>query len=194
MIAPSQAPLDRARGRLAKGPMRSLLLLLLASLGCGGPAPVAADSGTPAQAKGPTKVGYDIRRLRPRNEETLAAMFERMRAQTLADDKFAAVLFSADWCEPCRRLDIELGNMHPREAIGHVRIFEIKEEDWEAATRMNEVNALRTKWTPTINAYPVLVLLDEKGERIEEMQDAQDRLEHEGVEPTLPNWFGALKG
>ena len=140
----------------------------------------------------PASIGYDVRRLRPRNEETLAQMFERLRTAAVAEGKFAAVLFSADWCEPCRMLDLEFGNTHPAAAIGHVRIFEIKEEDWEAATRMNEVNALRTKWVPTINQYPVLVVLDEKGERIEEMQEATDRLEHAGQEPTLPTWFAAL--
>lgn len=140
----------------------------------------------------PKKVGYDLRRLRPRNGETLVSMFERMHKAAMAEGKHGAILFSADWCEPCRRLDLELGNMHPADKIGHVRIFEIKEEDWEQATRMNEVNAMRTRWTPTINAYPVLVLLDDKGDRIEEMQEAKDRLEHEGTEPTLPNWFAVL--
>ena len=160
--------------------------------GCGGESAPDAPPAS-AEAKAPAEIGYDTRRLRPRNEETLAAMFERLRRTAVKDGKFAAVLFSADWCEPCRRLEIELGNMHPPSDIGHLRIFEIKEEDWEAATRMNEVNALRTRWTPTINQYPVLVVLDEKGERIEEMQQATDRLEHEGVEPTLVNWFKALQ-
>jgi len=154
------------------------------------PAPASDEA---SEASAPKKVGYDIRRLRPHNEETLAVMFERLRLATVKEGKYAAILFSADWCEPCRRLDLELGNMHPAEAIGHIRIFEIKEEDWEAATRMNEVNALRPRWTPTLAQYPVLVLLDENGDGIEEMHDAKERLEHEGVDPTLPNWFAALK-
>ena len=178
--------------------MRRLLSLTLSFAtfglsGCGGESPAQAGEAAAKQAK-PRKVGYDIRRLRPRNEEPLAEMFDRLRAAALEEGKHAAVLFSADWCEPCRRLDLELGNMHPADAIGHVRIFEIKEEDWERVTRMNEVNALRTRWEPTINQYPILVLLDAEGKKIEEMQEAKDRLEHEGTEPTLPNWFAAVKG
>ncbi len=175
------------------------LCLALTPLSCGGDSQAkdgdAAPATEPAKLKAkPKKVGYDLRRLRPNNDEPLAAMFERLRKAAIDDGKFAAVLFSADWCEPCRLLDLEFGNMHPADAIGHVRILEIKEEDWEAATRMNEVNALRTRWTPTLNAYPVLVILDEHGDRIEEMQEAKDRLEHEGRDPTIPTWFSALKG
>ncbi|MBL4686414.1 MAG: hypothetical protein JKY37_17600 [Nannocystaceae bacterium] len=141
----------------------------------------------------PKTVGYDLRRLRPHDGESLSKMFERLRKAAIDDGKSAAVLFSADWCEPCRLLDLEFGNMHPADEIGHVRILEIKEEDWEAATRMNEVNALRTRWTSTINAYPVLLLLDDKGDRIEEMQEAKDRLTHEGLKATIPAWFAAVK-
>ena len=171
---------------------RSAIVAVAWLAGCGGDSVKETQPGV-AEAKRPAEIGYDIRRLRPRNEESLADMFERLRRSAVKEGKFAAVLFSADWCEPCRRLEIELGNMHPPSDIGHIRIFEIKEEDWEAATRMNEVNALRTKWTPTINQYPILVVLDEQGERIEEMQEAKDRLEHVGVEPTLVNWFRALQ-
>lgn len=169
----------------------TLLALFAGPVACGneGAAPVARSAASPAA---PSKVGYDIRRLRPRNEERLAEMFERMRGAALKEGKVVAVLLSADWCEPCRTLDLELGNMHPADQIGRVRILEIKEEDWERATRMNEVNALRTRWTPTKNAYPILVLLDEKGDKIEEMQEAKERLEHAGREPTLPNWFSGV--
>lgn len=170
------------------------LSLLLVPVACGGESPAKADEAPAAAKAKPKKVDYDIRRLRPRNEEPLSEMFDRLRRAALDEGKHAAVLFSADWCEPCRRLELELGNMHPADEIGHVRIFEIKEEDWERVTRMNEVNALRTRWTPTINQYPILVLLDAEGDKIEEMQEAKDRLEHEGSEPTLPNWFAAVKG
>lgn len=169
---------------------------MLAVAGCGeekkssGPeAPVAPAASNAAV----DEVGYDLRRLRPRNEEPLEQMFERMRAQAVAEGKIAAVLFSADWCEPCRRLELELGNVHPADKIGHVRIFELKEEEWDAVTRMNEFNALRRRWYAPVDSYPVLILLDEKGEKIEEMKEAIARLQQEGVEPTLDNWFAGVR-
>jgi thiol-disulfide isomerase/thioredoxin len=135
------------------------------------------------------KVGYDLRRLRPRNDEPLAKMFERMREQALGEEKVVAILFSADWCEPCRRLDLELGNMHPASDIGHVRILEIKEEEWEAVTRINEVNDLRRRWSAPLDSYPVLIVLDQDGEKVEEMKDAIERLEASNLDPTLPAWL-----
>ena len=58
--------------------MKHLLVLLLAfAPACGGDEPTAAVAS--ASAKGPKVVGYDLRRLRPRDEEKLADMFERMR-------------------------------------------------------------------------------------------------------------------
>lgn len=134
-------------------------------------------------------MGYDLRRLRPRDEETLAAMFERLRAQALADGKRVAVLFSADWCEPCRKLDAELGNRHSPEMIGDVRILELKEEDWSAAARMDEFNELRRRWADQVGSYPLLMLLDAEGQRLEEMKQAIERLEAASIEPTLANWF-----
>lgn len=151
-------------------------------------------SSSDAPPKSPETVGYDIRRLRPRNEQPLAQMFDELHAKARAEGRHVAVLFSADWCEPCRTLELELGNLHPATDIGHVRIFELKEEDWERATRMNEFNDLRRRWSAPLNVYPLFVLLDEKGEKIEEMVEARDRLEQSGVEPTLPNWFRALRG
>ncbi len=152
-----------------------------------------APSKKPAAASAEATVGYDLRRLRPRNEEPLEAMFERMRAQALKDDKRVAVLFSADWCEPCKRLDAELGNTHPAAQIGDVRILELKEEDWQDATRLDEFNGLRTRWYPKTGTYPVLVLLDKDGAKVEEMKEAIERLTGEGVEPTLPNWFAGTR-
>ena len=163
-------------------------IAVLALAACGkseAPAPSTAAS----TAGSATKVGYDVRRLRPRNEEPLAAMFERMREQALAEGKIVAVLFSADWCEPCRRLDLELGNMHAASDIGHVRILEMKEEDWEAVTRMNEVNELRRRFGASVDEYPVLIVLDARGERVEEMKQAIERLESENREPTLATWL-----
>ena len=112
-----------------------------------------------------------------------------MREGALAEGKRVAVLFSADWCEPCRILDAELGNRHPASQIGDVRILEIKEEDWQGATRMDEFNALRERWTDINGSYPFFVLLDPKGQKIEEMKEAKERLEAKGVEPTLAAWF-----
>jgi thiol-disulfide isomerase/thioredoxin len=148
---------------------------------------------TPAAAPTPAKVGYDLRRLRPRDGETLEAMFERLRSRALADGKRVAVLFSADWCAPCKRLEAELGNLQPAEMIDDVRVFELKEEDWTEATRMDEFNALRTRWYPKTGSYPVLVLLDDSGAKVEEMKEAIERLEGEGVEATLPNWFATSR-
>jgi thiol-disulfide isomerase/thioredoxin len=149
---------------------------------------VEGNEASPA-ASASKKVGYDVRRLRPRNEESLADMFDRMRQQALSESKVAAVLFSADWCEPCRRLDLELGNMHPETDIAHVRIFEVKEEDWEAVTRINEVNELRRRWSAPADSYPVLIVLDEKGQKVEEMKDAIERLESSGHDATLAAWL-----
>ena len=86
-------------------------------------------------------MGYDLRRLRPVNDQPLEQMFERLLAQAQAEGKQVAVLFSANWCERCRRLELELGSLHPAGDIAHVRILELVEEDWEAVTRMNEFDA-----------------------------------------------------
>lgn len=165
----------------------SLLATLLALAAC---AEDKADA-KPDTAQADPMVGYDLRRLRPVNEEPLEAMFERVFARAGQDGKRVGVLFSADWCEPCRVLDTELGGQHPQSAIGHVRILELKEEDWEAVTRMDEFNGLRGRWHKTLNSYPVLVLLDQHGNKVEEMKEAIERLETDGVEPTLPNWFAS---
>ena len=55
--------------------------------------------------------------------------------------------------------------------------------------RMDEFNSLRRRWEPILNTYPLLILLDAKGDRIEEMKQAKDRLEAAGLDPTLPIWF-----
>lgn len=135
-------------------------------------------------------VGYDIRRLRP-TDEGLEAVFDRQFKRAVDEGKQVVVVFSADWCAPCQRLDAEFGNTHPRSLIGRFRIIEVKEEDWEGATRMGEFNDLRRRWYAPLGSYPVVVLLDDNGEKIEEMKEAQQRLEDEGIEPTLPNWFQA---
>jgi hypothetical protein len=44
-----------------------------------------------------------------------------------------------------------------------VRILELKEEDWAAATRMDEFDALRKRWTGCSGSYPLLMLLDDAG-------------------------------
>lgn len=151
---------------------------------CGAEAPKAA-----APAPGEATVGYELRRLRPRDGEPLATMFDRQREQAQAEGKRVAVMFGADWCEPCRLLETELGNRHPAAQIGDVRIFELKEEDWTAATRMDEFDALRRRWDGTTGAYPLMVLLDDKGGKREEMKEAITRLEAASIEPTLANWL-----
>jgi len=138
-------------------------------------------------------VGYDIRRLRPRNEEPLSKMFDRVRARAAADGKQVAVYFSADWCEACRPIALELGNVHPAAAIDHMRVIELKEEDWEPVTRMDEYNGLRSRWYPLLNTYPLFILLDENGQKVEEMREAKERLESIGVEATLVNWFQSVR-
>lgn len=169
----------------------SAALLASTLFGCGPTGADAPKQEAPAKsaASSETTVGYDVRRLRPRDEDPLESMFERMRAQALTEGKQVAVLFSADWCEPCRRLDAELGNLHPEAMIGGVRILELKEEDWQDATRLDEFNGLRKRWYPKTGSYPVLVLLDREGAKVEEMKEAIERLTQDGQEPTLANWF-----
>lgn len=163
----------------------------------------ACDGGTKAEAAGSApaakpaadaEVGYDVRRLRPRDGETLDVMFARMAEQANADGKQVAVLFSAAWCEPCRSLELELGNVHPASKIGKFRVLELKEEDWMSASRMNEFNALRKRWYPKTDSYPVFVLLDEDEQKIEEMKEAIERLTAEGIDPTVDNWFANVAG
>jgi len=180
----------RARSRsnrLHGPPGLSVLLGLL--VGCG-PAPeVVAPKKIEVKQATVDAVGYDLRRLRPRDEEPLAGMFDRLRAQAVKDGKRVAVLFSADWCEPCRELESELGTRHPAEKIGGVQILELKEEDWTAVTRMDEFDGLRVRWSDVTGSYPLLLLLDEQGHKQEEMKEAIDRLNAAGVEPTLANWL-----
>ena len=134
------------------------------------------------------QTNYDLRRIRP-GDNPLAETFERLRKRAIQDGKRVAILFSADWCQPCLDLDLELGNRHPTSSIGDVRIFQLKEEEWEDATRLNEVNQLRAQWYPTLWSYPVFILLDDQGNKIEEMKEAKKRLESIHIEPTLANWF-----
>ena len=130
---------------------------------CDAPAESAPAESTPtiAKAEQDPLVGYDLRRLRPRDDEPLASMFERVREQAQSEHKRVMVLFSADWCEPCRHLDLELGNTHPESMIGDVRVLELKEDDWVAVARMDEFNSLRRRWEPVLNTYPLLILLDD---------------------------------
>lgn len=169
----------------------------LAVLGCGASERGPADSGEASKQAGAVSevdplVGYDLRRLRPREEEDLSLMFDRLWAAAAGEGKRVVVLFSADWCEPCKHLDLELGNSHPRSMIGDVRVLELKEDDWSAAARMDEYNQLRRRFEPVLNTYPLVILLDDAGKRVEEMKEAKDRLEALGLEPTLPIWFHEL--
>lgn len=134
-------------------------------------------------------VGYDLRRLRPRAEQSLSAMFDQMHERATGDGKRVVVLFSADWCDTCKHLDLELGNEHPRSMIGDVQVIAIKEDDWRTAARMDEFNELRRRWEPVLDTYPLVVLLDDEGKRVEEMKEARDRLEGQGLTPTLPIWL-----
>lgn len=186
-------PAPRRSDLGARGATRLALTVAL-FLGAGACQPPAEAPGEDAakrsaDASADPLVGYDLRRLRPREDEALADMFERVRARAISEDKRVAVLFSADWCEPCRHLDLELGNTHPASLIGDVRILELKEDDWDAVARMDEFNGLRRRWEPVLNTYPLLVLLDREGARVEEMKEAKQRLEQAGLDPTLPMWL-----
>ena len=153
------------------------------------PLPPRAEAPSVAAPVRDTRVGYELRRLRPRDGEVIEDLFERHRLAAVAEEKRVMVLFSADWCEPCRELDTELGNRHPAEQIGDVRILELKEEDWTGATRMDEFDRLRRRWSPITGSYPLLLLLDETGRLREEMKQAISRLEASGEAPTLANWI-----
>lgn len=157
----------------------------IAFAGCQSKAEEAA-SAAPAKA---AQVGYDLRVIRPADEE-LGAEFDTLHARAVQEGKRVAVLFSADWCAPCKRIEAELGNLHPASQIGDVRIVMVKEEDWRDATRMKEFDGLRLRWSPAIGAFPLFVLLDEQGAQLEEMKKAIPRLEALGLEPTVANWFG----
>lgn len=174
-----------------RGPSILTALLLLSA--CGGDGGAASPASEASPAKEPAKVGYDLRRLRPTTDEPLVKTFERMQAQARAEGKQVAMLFSAEWCERCRRLELELGNLHPTGDIAHVRILELVEEDWEQALRMNELELLRQRWDATKGTYPLFVVLDEQGAKVEEMKEAIDRLEQAGQEPTVAAWFRGLR-
>jgi hypothetical protein len=173
--------------------LASLLALLLSA--CGGNGEGASANAEPraTAAAEPAKIGYDLRRLRPATDEPLEQVFARMQAQAQAEGKQLAMLFSAEWCERCRRLELELGNLHPAADIGHVRVLELVEEDWEQALRMNEFDLLRQRWDTTKGTYPLFVVLDAEGRKIEEMKEAIDRLEQAGQEATLATWFRGLR-
>lgn len=171
-----------------------LLTLPVMPLGCGGESGGGEEATPPAaEATSAKTVGYDLRRLRPIANEPLPTMFERLAAQARSEGKQVAVLFSAEWCERCRRLELELGNLHPAADIAHVRILEFVEEDWEKALRMNEFDQLRLRWDETRGTYPLFVVLDEKDAKVEEMKEAVDRLEQAGHEATLATWFRGLR-
>ena len=140
---------------------------------------------------GDDEVAYDVRRLRP-SEPELGAWFDRLIAQSIEDGKRPAVLFSASWCHACRDVEHELGNTHAASQIGGVRIFQLVEEDWEAATRMDEYNDLRARWHPELGTYPMFIVLDGKGEKVETMDEAKERLIAAGQDANFPTWFGGL--
>jgi len=150
--------------------------------------PGAASAVATTTSEADPKVGYDLRQLRP-GEKKLDDVFEASRARALGEGKQVAVLFSADWCAPCKRLEAELGNLQPQSQIGDVRIVMVKEEDWRDSTRMVEFDNLRLRWSPAIGAFPLFVLLNEDGSAREEMKAAIERLEGEGLTPTIANWF-----
>ncbi len=139
------------------------------------------------------QVGYDVRTLHPRPEERLDTMFERVARQALAEGKRPAVLFRADWCQACRTLELELGNMHPHREIGHIRVFQLTEEDWDKRARQDEFNALMARLYHDENVYPVLMVLSDTLAPLEEMKQAVDRLGQAGQTPKLSAWFATLE-
>ena len=175
-------------------------LCTLCVAGCGAREPATSASVTgsaSAPAAAPVRdtqrmVGYDVRRIRP-GDTSLEAAFERGRVAAVSDGRHVAVLFSADWCQPCRDLELELGNLHPASAIEDVRILMLKEEEWQKAVRMDEFNGLRARWDKVLNRYPLFVFLDENGVMIEEMQAGREAMEAEGIAATLPSWFARLR-
>jgi thiol-disulfide isomerase/thioredoxin len=116
-------------------------------------------------------------------------MFDRLRGQAVKDGKRVAVLFSADWCEPCRELETELGNRIRRARSVGCRSSSSRRRTGRRSTRMDEFDALRQRWTGMTGSYPLLMLLDRQGQKQEEMKEAIDRLTAAGVEPTLANWL-----
>ncbi len=184
------------------GRASALAALLLVGIACGSEGSVEPTADAAARRDGaaidatqdPSElVAYDIRSLRP-TEERLGERFDRLLAQANKDNKRVAVLFSADWCESCRVLTHELGAMHPRSMIGDVRIFELKEEDWEAEMRGDELTGLRVRFHPAIGTYPLFVLLDREGKVLEEMKVGATRLQDNGLTPTLALWFESARG
>lgn len=184
----------------------AMVTLAMVALACSNKAPSSSKQQKGAQEKPSTpqvarpskkaadpqrKVGYDLLRLRP-GEQELAPWFEQLFKKSLAEGKRPAVLFSASWCHVCQDLERELGNRHPQGQIGNVRIFELVQEDWEATTRMDEYNELRARWHPEVETYPMLFVLDEKGDKLETMDEAKERLLAAGKEPDFPNWFAGL--
>ena len=148
---------------MTRGVQRGAIVMLsLCSVGCGSPAGTGGGKDAAAAAGGEapatsaraeiSMVGYDVRRIRP-GDTPLVDSFERLRTATLRDGKRAAVLFSADWCQPCRDLAVELGNLHPQGLIDDVRIIELQEEEWQQAVRMDEFNGLRARWDRVLNRY-----------------------------------------
>lgn len=149
-------------------------------------------TAAPAGPLLPALVGYDIRRIRPQ-ADPLEDTFARLEKTARSEGMRVALLFSADWCDSCKRLELEFGNSHPAGTIDDVRILQFVEEDWEAATRMDEVYDLRRRYYPRLDNYPVMLLLDGDGHLIEEMADASKRLEAAGEDPSMVNWFASSR-
>ena len=141
-----------------------------------GAAKTADAAATPAAA--PAKVGYDLRRLRPRDGETLEAMFERLRGRALADDKRVAVLFSADWCAPCKRESSTIADQYDRwrsetgvkliavsidDARSTARVAPyVNGQDWDYEVYLDPNGDL--KRALNVNNVPHTFLLNGKGE------------------------------
>ena len=137
-------------------------------------------------------VPYDIRRLKP-TPASLTELFASQMEAAKLDNKTVAVLFSADWCHACRDVEHKLGAQLPENEIGHMRIFELTEEEWEEVGRIDEFNTLRHQWEDDEFTYPMLVVLDEQGAKRENMDEALERLKNAGVAPTFPVWFAEFR-
>jgi hypothetical protein len=187
-----------SRPKLSRRRQMSADWLLIAAMlpGCGsstvskvGPANTNVGEASPAA---PALVRFDIRELKP-TPEPLVERFDHTAQEARAENKDVVVFFSADWCNACRDVELDLGGLHAPEEIDHVRILQLKEEAWEKQGRLDEFNTLRERWSDEMFTYPMIVLLDGAGKKREDMNQAKTRIEADGTTPTFVRWFAGIR-